>query len=249
VTGYLPADARERAGTRLLCFHHAGGGASAFHGWQERLGPAVAVLPVQLPGRERRVTEPRFTDIDTLVADLDRQLGPLLDEAPYACYGHSMGALVAYRLTLLRAARGRRLPDRLMVGAYAPPHLLAPITEALEMTDERLARWLADLGGMSEVILAYPEWVASALSLLRDDLLVCRSHRPRGDGPLACPIDVFAGEADPLLPLEHVSGWARHSTADCQVHTVPGGHFFIQESSSVFLPALASLLSPHYSQL
>lgn len=44
-----PPDATARL--RLFCFHHAGGAASAFAGWQEALGPDVSVVPVQLPGR------------------------------------------------------------------------------------------------------------------------------------------------------------------------------------------------------
>ncbi|MFC5663844.1 thioesterase II family protein [Kitasatospora misakiensis] len=241
-TPYLAPAAGTDAELRLFCFHHAGGAASAYTGWQERLGPRISVLPVQLPGRERRAAEPRFTRIDALVADLDRQLDPLLD-APYAFYGHSMGALVAYRLTLLRAARGRSLPERLMVGAYPPPHLLAPIADALNLDDRDLARWLVDTGGMSELVLRYPDWVRSALELLRDDLRVCQSHRPAGEPPLPCPIDVFAGEQDPLLPIDRVDGWARHTTAGCEVHALPGGHFFLHESSAVLLRTVALLLS------
>ncbi|MFG2846349.1 thioesterase II family protein [Kitasatospora sp. NPDC048296] len=241
-TPYLPPAAGTDADLRLFCFHHAGGAASAYTGWQESLGPQIAVLPVQLPGRERRAAEPRFTRIDALVTDLDRHLDPLLDE-PYAFYGHSMGALVAYHLTLLRAARGRSLPLRLMVGAYPPPHLLAPIADALNLDDAELTRWLVDTGGMSELVLGYPDWVRSALDLLRDDLRVCQSHRPTGDHPLPCPIDVFAGEQDPLLPLDRVDGWARHTTAGSRVHAIPGGHFFLHESSTVLLRTVALLLS------
>src|SRR5262249_32070036 len=93
LTAYLPYPVDERAGTGLFCFHHAGGTASAFRTWRGELGPAVAVLPVQLPGRERRAAEPRFTQMAALVADLDRHLDGMLDP-PYAFYGHSMGAIV-----------------------------------------------------------------------------------------------------------------------------------------------------------
>jgi surfactin synthase thioesterase subunit len=244
-TGTAP-DALAGADIRLFCFHHAGGAASAYNAWQEELGPRVSVLPVQLPGRERRAAEPRFTDIDALVADLDRGLDPLLD-APYAFYGHSMGAIVAYNLALLRAARGRSLPVRLMVGAYPPPHLLAPITDALNLSDEQLTRWLLDIGGMSELMLGYPDWVRSALALLRDDLRVCQSHQPPGDRPLPCPIDVFAGDRDPLLALDTVAGWSPHTTAECQVHVIPGGHFFLHESSALLLRTVAFLLTSRFS--
>lgn len=251
-TAYLPPVTDTdllAADVRLLCFHHAGGAASAYQKWQERLGPRIAVLPVQLPGRERRAGEARFTGMDALVADLDQSLDPVL-QGPYAFYGHSMGAIVAYNLTLLRAARARSLPVRLMVGAYPPPHLLAPITDALNLTDDQLAHWLVDTGGMSELVLGYPDWLRSALSLLRDDLQVCRSHRPPPAGrTLPVPIEVFAGEQDPLLPLDRVGGWADHTTAGCQVHAIPGGHFFLHESSAVLLRTVSFLLSSRSSRL
>ncbi|MGP3972312.1 thioesterase II family protein [Streptomyces sp. 6N223] len=245
MTAYLPPATDVPTGsTRLLCFHHAGGAASAFGDWQRRLGPHVTVLPVQLPGRERRAADPRFTDIDALVTDLDRSLEPALD-GPFAFYGHSMGALVAYRLALLRAQRGRSLPNRLMVGAYPPPHLRAPITEALRLTDQELTQWLGGIGGMSELVMRYPDWVRAALELTRDDLRVCQSHDPATAArPLSCPIDVFAGRDDPLLPLDRVYGWERHTTVGCRVHPMPGGHFFIQESADVFLRTIGSLLFP-----
>ncbi|MFC9324666.1 thioesterase II family protein [Kitasatospora sp. NPDC057015] len=247
MTAYLPSTTERFGGTRLFCFHHAGGAASAFGDWQRELGPDVTVLPVQLPGRERRAAEPRFTDMAALVADLDENLDPLLDE-PFAFYGHSMGAIVAYHLTRLRAARGRSLPVRLMVGAYPPPHRPATATAALDLNDDQLARFLVDIGGMSEMLLRYPDWVRSALALARDDLRVCVSAPPPGDFRLPCPIEVFAGEKDPLLPLADVSGWAEHSSVSCRVHPIPGGHFFTQESSAEFLAKVASFFTVRLSR-
>jgi surfactin synthase thioesterase subunit len=245
-TAYLPQDADSRTGLPLLCFHHAGGAASAFAAWQHPLGPNIAVLPVQLPGRERRVAEPRFTELAELVADLDEQLDPLLSARPFAFYGHSMGGLVAYHLALRRARAGCSLPTRLLVGACAPPDLAARIARTLEKTDADLARWLVNLGGMSEELLRYPDWVSSALAVLRDDLRVIRGD-PEPAEPLSCPIDVFAGAGDRLLPSAALAGWERQTTAGCTLHVVPGGHFFPRESAAVFFPALASVLSGRFS--
>ncbi|MEK8173840.1 alpha/beta fold hydrolase [Streptomyces sp. M19] len=101
-----PAAGPGAARLRLLCFHHAGGTASSFAAWQRAFPPDVAVVPVQLPGREHRGAEPRYRDLAALVADLDDELSPLL-ELPYAVYGHSMGALIGHALADRRHRRAR----------------------------------------------------------------------------------------------------------------------------------------------
>ena len=112
------------------------------------------------------------------------------------------------------------------------------------MSDEELTRWLIGIGGMSEAIARYPEWVRSALALTRDDLRLCQTHQPRGGPPLPCPIEVFAGADDPLLSPAEAAQWSRHTSAGCRVHAMPGGHFFVLQSPAVFLSALAAALHP-----
>ncbi|MDT3440007.1 MULTISPECIES: thioesterase II family protein [unclassified Pseudofrankia] len=240
-TAYLPAAPGPAAALDLLCFHHAGGAASAFTGWSAAVGPAVRVLPVQLPGRERRVREPRFREMTALLDDLERELGPYL-EGRYACYGHSMGALVAFALAHRRAESGRRGPVRLLLGAHAAPHRPRALGSVDGMDDLALARLLIGMGGMSETLLDYPDWMVAATSLVRDDLAVCASWRPP-PAPLPVPIDVFAGVDDAMVGLAGASEWSRYTTGGCALHPVPGGHFFIRESPETFLPLLAASLA------
>ncbi|MFD0329339.1 thioesterase II family protein [Streptacidiphilus monticola] len=120
MTRYLQAAAVPDTRLRLFCFPYAGGGASTYAGWQRRLGSRVQVLPVQLPGRESRSGEPRFTDLGALVRDLDRELADELD-FPHILLGHSMGALIAYALARHRAELGERLPEALVLSAYRAP--------------------------------------------------------------------------------------------------------------------------------
>src|SRR5579862_3518131 len=58
--------ARPDARIRLFCFAYAGGTASMFRGWQERLPSHVEVCAVQLPGRESRIQEPPLTRMKPL---------------------------------------------------------------------------------------------------------------------------------------------------------------------------------------
>lgn len=124
--------------TRLFCFPYAGGGASAYRRWQRGLDAhdaGVQVMPVQLPGREERYDEPRFTDLDALVDDLDAQLDEELAE-PHIFYGHSMGALIAYSLARRRQARGAALPRALVLSSYRAPHLPSPALADPDAGDE-----------------------------------------------------------------------------------------------------------------
>jgi surfactin synthase thioesterase subunit len=239
---YLVRQPVSGAGLRLFCFHHAGGTASSFVDWPSALSPGVTILPVQLPGRETRIREPRIRDLAVLVAELNEQIGPALRE-PYAFYGHSMGALVAYSLARFRFAAGRSVPERLLVGAFPAPHLPSATVPVQSYTDEGLVDWMADLGGLSAELRRYPRWLRAMTELLRDDLALCDGWRPADRIPLPCPIDVFTGVSDPLVSRADAEGWRRHTRAGCDVHPVPGGHFFLHEGGGVFLDLLATVLA------
>src|SRR5262249_28719179 len=84
-----------RGSVGLFCFAYAGGGASLFRDWVGALGGSVDVCPVQLPGREGRFHEPAFTRLTPLLDSLVQSLGPQL-QRPFALFGHSLGALIAF---------------------------------------------------------------------------------------------------------------------------------------------------------
>ena len=184
---YVRAPARPAA-LRMFCFHHAGGGASLYRGWQRAIGPHVAVCPVLLPGREGRAAEPRFTELDALVADLDAELGDLLAE-PHVLFGHSMGALVAYRLACHRRACRESLPRALLLSSYPAPHLAAPMPAVDDRDDDALVGLLTGTGGLAPELRDWPGGVTELLAVARDDLRLCASdgHRDRGEAPLPCP--------------------------------------------------------------
>src|SRR5579872_2538504 len=96
---------RPRARLRLFCFPHAGGGASVYKTWGDRLPEEVEVYAIQLPGREDRLGEAAFTRMQPLIWALTHALQPYLDIGPFAFFGHSMGAFVSFEVA-------RRLRDR-----------------------------------------------------------------------------------------------------------------------------------------
>ncbi|MFI2378459.1 thioesterase II family protein [Streptomyces sp. NPDC018964] len=244
MTRYLRRGDADREGRlSMFCFPYAGGGASAYAGWQRRLGDAVEVLPVRLPGREARMAEPRFTDLTALVADLDRELGEELDRRPHVLYGHSMGALIAFALAQHRRARGARLPHALLLGAHRAPHLPAPpIIHGYVSDDSELVRGLAMLGGLPRVLLDRPDWLSALLPVVRGDLMLCAGAPEVDRTPLPVPLHTFAGAEDRLVTVPEVRAWDAYTSRGSETVVVPGGHFFIRDQETVFLDRLAEVL-------
>src|SRR5262245_27618913 len=113
---------RPHARMRLFCFPYAGSGASVYRAWPEQLPPDVELCAVQMPGREGRYAEPLLTDVHALTPPLCAGIAPYLDR-PFAFFGHSLGALVAYETTVRLAREQGLSPAMLFVSGHRAPHL------------------------------------------------------------------------------------------------------------------------------
>src|SRR5215468_1525465 len=85
----------ERAGLRLFCFPYAGGGAFIYRDWHRILPASIGVYAAQLPGRGDRLAEAPYLDLPALIEPLTEAIRSHLDK-PFAFFGHSMGALIAF---------------------------------------------------------------------------------------------------------------------------------------------------------
>ncbi|MFE3289377.1 thioesterase II family protein [Rhodococcus sp. NPDC059234] len=241
LTPYLDEGIEADGRLRLFCFHHAGGGSSTYHRWRRALGPHVAVVPVQLPGRGRRTAHRRFVDLERQLDDLETHLGEHLC-APHAFFGHSMGALVAFRLACRRSSAGQPMPRALLLSAYAAPHLPAPLPAVDHLDDAALARLLTSIGGLPAEIVSWPGLLGAVLPAIRDDLRMCADHRDPGLPPLDCPMHLFGADADPLVGERDLRAWSRHTTDLAGVHVLHGDHFYLDNSPDDLLRLLRPLL-------
>lgn len=239
---WLPA-AMPDAGTRLFCFPHAGVGASTYRAWPRSLSQAdLGVLPVQLPGRENRMGEPALRAVEPVVEALVRCVADRLDR-PYALFGHSMGALVAFEFARRLRELGAPPPVHLFVSGRIAPQLADPRQKLHDLPDAELCARLADLGGLPAAVLADPALLGLLLPLLRADLAVNENYRYRPAPPLPVPITAFGGEHDPKVTEAELRAWAEQTDDQFTAHLLPGGHFFVQESVRSLLGLLVVGLS------
>ncbi|MER7475272.1 thioesterase domain-containing protein, partial [Micromonospora sp. NPDC000018] len=237
---FVSAGRRDPAPVQLFCLPYAGGGASVFRRWQDGLGTDVEVLPVQLPGRENRISEdPEFRVADVASAIADRVRGP------YAIYGHSMGGRVGFEVVRELRRAGRPLPLRLYVGGARAPHVTAAsLFDGLSgVDDDELLRRLGAGGGLPAELLAHPELVELLLPLLRADFGRVDSYRYTPGEPLPVPIVAFSGRHDRAVAREHSDAWREHTAAGFTLHEIDGGHFFLNDRLPELLAAIRADLA------
>ncbi|MGC5015665.1 thioesterase II family protein [Streptosporangium sp. DT93] len=208
---------------RLLCFHHAGGSAAMYREWHRLMPSSVELVAVQLPGRADRFAEPAHDRMTCLVHDLVDVLKPLLDR-PFACYGISMGARVAWALTHRLRELAMPLPTRLYV-ACDPAPITDDGTWPWQGRPDGLEGYLREMGGTPLEVLDSPELLRAVLPTLQADLAVLSTHDFSPTTPLDVPIRAFAGVDDPTGTPERVAFWRTETTAGFQLHHLAGGHF------------------------
>lgn len=226
------------ARVRLFCFPHAGGGASIFWRWPADLPSRIEVCAVQLPGREDRIAEPHPAAAGPLVQALIAAVGPLLD-LPFALFGHSLGALLAFELA--RGLRRLRAPEpvHLFVSGKSAPALPSPALDMSALPDGEFVRRIQELAGTPPELLADAEVRAIFLPLLRADLAICDRYVYAPEPPLGCPISAFGGTEDAHVSRDALEAWRRETRAPFSVRMMPGGHFFLQASRGQVLAAIA----------
>jgi medium-chain acyl-[acyl-carrier-protein] hydrolase len=218
-----------RARLRLFCFHHAGGGASSFRAWPGLLPTSIEVVSCHLPGHEERFREAPLLSIDELVDDIISEIRQLLD-IPFAFFGHSFGAMVAFYLARGLRTNGLDLPQRLIVSGCRPPHL-PPTREPIHQlpSEQFIERLQQRYESIPEAILSDPDARDLFASILRADFTILETAVYRPEPPLACAISAYAGWDDEHVPSTCLEGWSNHtSSGQTRTALFPGGHFYLR---------------------
>lgn len=235
---------RPDARLRLFCFHYAGGGASIFRAWAGKLPQSIEVCPVQLPGRESRLAEPPMTRLTLLTEEVASAISPYLT-LPFALFGHSMGAIIAFELARYLRRYARSTPSHLFISAHRAPQL--PYRDPLSSTmpEDEIKENLRRLNGTRQGVLANSELMDLMLPILRADLQLGETYRFTDEEPLASPISVLGGRQDAEISYDDLLAWQMHTCGAWSIRLFEGDHFFLHSAEDELLPLLARELAPY----
>ena len=223
----------------------AGGNAYSYRPLAEHMSAEIDFVPLELPGRGRRAGEPLLEDIAALAADAQAQIGPQLD-APYALYGHSMGANLAYLLAHRIEQLDLPRPLHLFVSGCAGPSI-PPEPEHQQrhlLPREAFVRMLRELGGCPPEILANDDLMEFFEPIIRADFAANARFKPSAGPPLEIPITALSGAADEIS-LGAVEAWAEETRGPFSMHAFPGDHFFIFAHAAAIFSLFARELAGH----
>lgn len=233
---------RPQTTLRLFCFPYAGGSALIYRQWANYLPPQVSVCPVQLPGRGHRLREAPLSRMTSLVAIIAQEIRPLLD-SPFAFFGHSMGATIAFEIArLLRRERASQ-PLHLFVSGRSAPQV--PEIDRSTYNLPELIEELRRLNGTPPEIFNEPDMLKVMLPRIRADFEVVQTYTYDEEPALDCPITIYGGLQDQEVKRENLNAWCAQTTAPCTVRLFPGDHFFINATRELLLEILTRDLYEH----
>lgn len=227
-----------QASVRLFCFPYAGGGVSAFHTWSDGSLPDVEINAIQLPGRESQLNDAPFTTLRPLVLAVAEGMRSFQDR-PFAFYGHSLGALIAFEVAREMQRCRETGPVHLFVSALRSPSLPNPNRPLHALPDSTFVSEIEQLyGGIPGPVKQHKELMQILLPTLRADVRLLESYVFLPGQRLGCPISAFGGLEDRTVSRGELALWQEQTRSCFALRMLPGDHFFLRSAHDRLLQAI-----------
>lgn len=184
--------------------------------------------------------EPLKTNTAELITQLAEDVRCHIGNEPYAVFGHSLGAILAFELVRQLKEFGVPVPITLIVsGTSAPTQRQRCIEELAALkTEDDLISHLKKLGGMPDEVINNKELMEMTLPIIQADFALCKNYVyvPCSDR-LSCPLAVISGRNEDITS-EELLAWLDQAGDRCSLMKFEGKHFFIHESQDAVLQYL-----------
>jgi surfactin synthase thioesterase subunit len=223
---------------QLFLIHFAGGSSYSFEFLLPEL-QAFDTIPLELPGRGRRMNEPLLKSFDLAAWDIFQQLKRMRNSSRYfLIYGHSMGAYLALRVANILEGEGDA-PSYVIVSGNAGP-MIREERYSYSLCTAEFIDVLRDLGGMPEELLGNEDLFRVFEPVLRADFEISEKCELLEEPAVSAPIYAVMGRQE--KKIDKIGNWSNFTRTGFDCTTLEGGHFFIYDHS----PLIGKIINDCY---
>jgi surfactin synthase thioesterase subunit len=238
ITSYRQA--RPQAKCQLFVLPHAGGSMTYYLPWQKILPESIELNLLQLPGRGTTFKEKPFTEWPEATQAVYEEIKKLIDDRPFAIFGHSLGALIGFEVA--QKLQNKNLVHLFASGMSAPQHYTVPKLR-YTLSDEELIKYVADTDdAMPHKDQNYFDYVKLTLPTIRADFQLVDTYEYHPKDLLQCSLSGMYGENDFLYSKESVFAWKEMAGKDFDFKTFMGGHMYLTPARQQVLEYLSNSL-------
>ncbi|XP_040133525.2 S-acyl fatty acid synthase thioesterase, medium chain [Ictidomys tridecemlineatus] len=213
---------------KLICFPWAGSGSTYFAKWGQNIYDSMEVSCLRLAGRESRLEEPFANDINQVVEETVHALLPIIQDKPFAFFGHSLGSYIAFKTSLHLKEKYKLEPVHLFVSSMTTRLSKAwpQISKINELSEEEINSFLIECGGTSMTFLDDKQLLQQSIPKLLADFKLLSNHSldMPSKAVLSCDLTCFVGSEDIVKDVE---AWKDVTNGTVDIHMLPGNHFYL----------------------
>ncbi len=221
----------------LFLLHFAGGNCFSYRFLKPYLSDYECV-PVELPGRGRRHQEFLLTDFEQAANDIYQQLMSRINTPDFLIFGHSMGALLALKVTAMLERNGV-FPMGVIVGGSAGPGTKKEKRHLLPKT--QLKDYLQKMGGFPDEVLAEDDLFNYFFPIIQADFRIAEVNYPENFPTIKSPLHVVMGHME--KEVTDINNWRFFATGPLKTTILKGGHFFIHQCAEELASIIRALNS------
>jgi medium-chain acyl-[acyl-carrier-protein] hydrolase len=161
---------------------------------------------------------------------------------PFAFFGHSLGAFIAFELARELRREDAPGPVHLFVSGARAPQIGNHKAPLHSLPEPEFLEALRRLNGTPSAVLEHKELMEMVLPILRADLAVSETYTYTDEAPLDCPVSVFGGMQDREASRKYLEAWPAQTSCSSMLWMLPGDHFFLQSAQARLLWILSQEL-------
>ena len=210
---------------QLFLLHFAGGSCYSYPEMTPFLVKDFQVIPLELPGRGRRLGEKLIRDYDAAALDLHSQIVKRLNAPRFLIYGHSLGAYMGLTIAGMLEREGKA-PSGLIVSGNAGPGIRENKKRHV-LGYDAFAQELLDMGGATQEFVADRDLFGFFEPILRADFEIIEKEEIKLEPAIGAPLFAIMGSEE--KNVEQIGNWSRFTRSAFHHEILTGGHFFIHQ--------------------